>query len=188
MKQVLPTAPDRGIVTRSSARTAPRDYLNAFSGIADTGNHRARRSSRVLWRRFRGRRRRHRDPAPGATVPPRPADRPGNNLGHGRAECAARLLAIPAAGRDRSAHRRRPGLFGYGVYLPGRSLRHRTRPPRSASGICSVSGDPRSDHCLSHPTPVFAPARPRTAPLGLVGAHSGSLVASYRGCSGSAEH
>src|ERR1700732_2849400 len=29
-----------GIVTRSSARTAPRDYLNAFSGIADTGNHR----------------------------------------------------------------------------------------------------------------------------------------------------
>src|SRR5271166_2282143 len=41
LKQVLPTAPDRGIVTRSSARTAPRDYLNAFSGIADTGNHRA---------------------------------------------------------------------------------------------------------------------------------------------------
>src|SRR3984893_3549295 len=77
---------------------------------------------------------------------------------------------IPAAGRDRSAHRRRPGLFGYGVYLPGRSLRHRTRPPWSASGLRSVSGDPRSDHCLSHPAPVFAPARPRTAPLGLVGA------------------
>src|ERR1700732_4057708 len=40
----------------------------------------------------------------------------------------------------------------------------------SASGLRSVSGDPRSDHCLSHPAPVFAPARPRTAPLGLVGA------------------
>src|ERR1700730_13659088 len=109
-------------------------------------------------------------PLPGVTVPPRPADRPGNNLGHGRAECAARLLAIPAAGRDRSAHRWRPGLFGYGVYLPRRSPRHRTRSPWSASGLRSVSGDPRSDHCLSHPARVFAPARPGTARLGLVGA------------------
>src|SRR4029077_19310600 len=64
VKQVLTTAPDRGVVMRSSARTAPRDYLNAFSGIADTGNHRARRSSRVLWRRFRGRRRYPRERSP----------------------------------------------------------------------------------------------------------------------------
>src|ERR1700730_14809246 len=71
-------------------------------------------------------------PLPGVTVPPRPADRPGNNLGHGRAECAARRLAIPAAGRDRSAHRRRPGHFQLWRLL----IRPLASPPHSTPAVC----------------------------------------------------